>query len=121
MADTAARVVALIEQIEMSNMGDEDLDIQISELLRPDDVARGETVSVVRFTRSVDAALTLVPSGWFWTMRRFPNHPWSVQFVVTLYSPHGAVEQEYKAFAITPPLAICTACLRAFSGDQTDD
>jgi hypothetical protein len=71
--------------------------------------ALGYVSQIPRYTRSVDAALTLVPEG----------HAWSVQFSAStrgeawLYPPDNIEDRQFYAAAATAPLALCAAALKA--------
>lgn len=60
------------------------------------------------FTTSLDAALTLVPESYAWSVQssqQFPGQAW-------LYPPNNAADLEFQADA-PPALAVCIAALKA--------
>lgn len=69
------------------------------------------------FTRSLDAALTLVPEGWEWltrgNARPFANVMTGAQPVVG--EGFTQPDDSYTAYAATAALALCIAALRARS------
>lgn len=60
------------------------------------------------FTQSVDAAMSLVPEGWAWTL-------YSDASCEIGYEPErgGLMNPEFQSDAATPALALCAAALRA--------
>lgn len=67
------------------------------------------------YTASLDAAMSLVPEGWHWTVNDFGDH-------ASAYLINAAHEmaRPHKQFQATPALALCAAALRAI-GDTHDD
>jgi hypothetical protein len=63
-----------------------------------------------RYTASLDAAMTLVPEGWVWSMNTFPN-------AASAYcmNPASEIVRPLRQFIATPALALCAAALRARS------
>lgn len=58
------------------------------------------------YTTSVDAALTLVPEGFDWTLGHTNGG-------LTIHAEVGGRGDEYMRFGATPALALCAAALRA--------
>lgn len=96
----------------------------IDETREPD----GRLIVVPAFTASLDAAMTLVPDGWFWMAghrdnnrcRAYVNNGQS-HFVGIAARPNPA-KQWFECLADTPALALCAAALiaRAASGIETE-
>lgn len=121
----------LIERLEKAESRNGDLNVAIFKLLNPEyasddwrpyggglrhrndssDMRTQPKPQIADYTGSVDAALTLIPDGWEWSvdwcgnsiakMRRLPDGP------------------EVKAYGPAPAIAICIAALRARSGENT--
>lgn len=72
--------------------------------------ARGQSVPLPRYTASLDAAITLVPDGWVWSMNTFPN-------AASAYcmDPASEIVRPLRQFIATAPLALTAAALRAQS------
>lgn len=70
------------------------------------------STSAREFTRSIDAAVTLVPDGWFWRVGHGTLHAgWA--HLNRVHPDQCDYEDEHSARADTPPLALCAAALRA--------
>ncbi len=64
-----------------------------------------------RYTTSIDAALTLVPEGWFWIA---DNNPMTGGYARLNAVPDiGETMKEVAGDARTPALALCIAALKA--------
>jgi len=64
------------------------------------------------YTASLDAAVTLVPEGWYW--RAGHGVLWAGwAHLNRKHSDHCDRDDEHSAHAETPALALCTASLRA--------
>lgn len=64
-----------------------------------------------KFTGSIDAALTLVPEGWFWNV---DNNPEAGGYARMTDVPDiGEMMKDVRAVGRTPALALCIAALRA--------
>jgi len=73
--------------------------------------ATGQLIVVPEFTSSIDAALTLVPEGWFWWVGHLDET--DRRFVATI-SKHAIVgTPSHKGFAPTTALALCIAACKA--------
>ncbi len=110
-------LIELAERCEAAMGSDRDLDADIARATGWQDVRSegygsirglrptGKREHVMRFTASLDAAMTLVPEGWC--------------FEVTNYDTFARVRAavlgstSYSADADTPALALCAAALRA--------
>ncbi len=79
----------------------------------------GHGVPLPSFTASIDAALTLVPEGWFFDIRIRPQSlidqhaPFLKMGEVSFTHPDGEAGIWRRVQAATPALAICIAALRA--------
>lgn len=72
------------------------------------------TGSLPRFTASLDAAMTLVPEGWFWRVGHSTLYDgWAA--LNRVHPDHCNREDEAFAKAATPALALCAAALRSLS------
>jgi hypothetical protein len=66
------------------------------------------------YTRSLDAAVTLVPEGWYWRAGHGVLWPgWA--HLNRKHPDHCEREDEHSAHAATPALALCAAALKARS------
>ena len=125
-------ITSLIERIEAATGGDRELDAEIWLACTPgatrnkwsyvhkatgrectvDETrdATGRFITVPSFTASIEAALTLLPEGWWWSagVCRRENH-------ASVGSEIGTVEGEliFETFGATAPLALLAAILRA--------
>lgn len=76
-------------------------------------------LSVPRYTSSLDAALTLVPEGWRFTLSTddhggFPERAAHAVVMSKLWAdPQAGDGQVFEGHAATPALALCPAALRA--------
>ncbi len=102
----------LLTRLEQATEGSRELDEDISRHLgwkhqganvwRP---PNGCDQALAPFTRSIDAALTLVPEGWIpCSLKWYPDHVWAHL---------EALGKLSEGSAATPALALCIACLRA--------
>lgn len=62
------------------------------------------------YTASLDAAMTLVPEGWEWTINTFANPKKASAYLVNAADDMVRPRKQYQA---TPALALCAAALRA--------
>ena len=60
------------------------------------------------YTSSLDAAMTLVPEGWVWSINQFPDK--ASAYCVSEGEVMARPRKQYQA---TPALALCAAALRA--------
>ena len=61
-----------------------------------------------RYTASLDAAMTLVPERWVWSINQFPD-----KASAYCVSEDGVIARPRKQYQATPALALCAAALRA--------
>lgn len=131
-------LTSLIERIEAATEGSRELDAEIWLACTPgatrnkwsyvhkatgrectaDETrdATGRFIIVPSFTASIEAALTLLPEGWWWSagVCRRENH-------ASVGSEIGTVEGEliFETFGATAPLALLAAILRARQTEAT--
>jgi hypothetical protein len=72
----------------------------------------GSIGTALRFTASLDAAVTLVPEGRDWMVDNFDGLP-GRRCSATVFSAPGDEYASHEAFADTPALALTAGCLRA--------
>jgi hypothetical protein len=135
-----ATLLALAEKVEGLDGPDRELDFDICKAVRsyPSDWRtrlRGASLEyylawsdcALRYTASIDAALTLVPPGAHWGMGHDANGPlagWAwVRAKVAdgwqeFHSPPRMGFERAGPFAATPALALCAAALRARAETQ---
>ena len=65
-------------------------------------------VTVPRYTASLDAAMTLVPERWVWSINQFPD-----KASAYCVSEDEVIARPRKQYQATPALALCAAALRA--------
>ena len=115
---------ALIAELERAKKGSMELDTKIMEILFADEIARGITPEVMRYSRSFDAALTLAPEGHRCSFdipgaEGGRNHATVVKYsqvseaVNLKASPEEIIELWNHSYAATPALALCIASLKA--------
>ena len=91
---------SLIKRLEAAEEGSEALDMAIE-----DHLGLGFPATTVRYSRSLDAALTLVPEGRFWYID---------SSAAAFTSELGSGPQNVTASdAATPALSLCSAALKA--------
>ena len=126
---TGAEMEALIARVEAATGPDRELDEAIEKVVIPSvkDLTRAEggrfhpvygRVSEPAFyTASLDAAASLVPSGWQWEIYSNgsallfvqPPEPWAIRRTASALR------------CATPALALCLAVLRALLPQESDD
>lgn len=82
----------LIEKLEAASKGSVELDHEIG---------RHINRLPLKFTRSIGAALTLVPEGWYWNVDSSGT------------ASVADIGKDYRVQAETPTLALCIAALKA--------
>lgn len=87
---------------------DEDREIITCDRYGPG-AAGNPVCSLDRFSRSVDAALSLMPEGLFWRVTNFDEHAEGAFAEIVNADRPGA----NRGAAATPALALCIAALRA--------
>ena len=70
------------------------------------------------FTRSIDAALTLVPEGWRWSLDWTQRSGYQDCGRADLYAPGSGIQPPdvCDVYAATPAIALCIAALKAQGG-----
>lgn len=94
----------IIPRLLEAQEGSRELDALIHGL-----VADISKLAVPRYTTSLDAARTLMPPLFAWSVessRSAPGHAW-------LYPPDNIDDIDFQGEAATPELALCIAALRA--------
>lgn len=123
-------LIELAERVERATGPDRELDRAVAEALGwtricsiPSGymaVRPGEKVEyrLPKFSRSMDAAMTLAPKGFDWCAGDIEGLGWaSISPSQQSYSIHS----EFDAQAATPALALTAACLRARASMQEQD
>ena len=112
MTPSKDHIDMLVERCEKATGPDRELDAQIGRYFSadflgyvPDDPQYG----CAEFTRSLDAAMTLVPEGWFWQVGQ-GNHAWAA-----VYKNPIPPAMRVDPIGATPALALCAAALKARS------
>ena len=104
----------LIEQLESAESGSRELDAAIQRAMGPDFPLHFSGVGVCNaFTTSLDAALTLVPEGWSWSLGEMRGIGKFRGWLNDHNTPDGLAVRHIDADATTPALALCIAALRA--------
>ena len=71
-----------------------------------------------RYTASIDAALTLVPEGWRWSLDWTQRSGYQDCGRADLYAPGSGIQPPdvCDVYAATPAIALCIAALKAQGG-----
>ena len=113
----------LIARLEQAEVGSRELDRAVALALgwaikrwpngQGEDWRRidGTLVLNTNFSTSLDAALTLVPTGWHWTV--YDTDGLGRGYACAQVEPPEYSYEPISADAVTPALALCIACLRA--------
>ena len=99
---------ALIAELETAEGPSNVLDFQIAMAIFPGDVPDTTRVKNIKFTSSIDAALTLVEEGAEWILNNSTGIEQRFYAVVA-----GPVVDGTEGLGITPALALCIAALKA--------
>ena len=105
---------AAIEALEKATEGSEKLDVMICRALHG--YAADEPLwHVLPYTRSLDAALTLVPAGWAWFVEQIgkPYSEGRARLWIPSARTQGLQTENINVDCATPALALCLAALRA--------
>lgn len=97
------KLIELAERAEQATGPDSAMDFDIARTIAD---LSGSNQPILAYTASLDAAMTLVPEGWFWTGGRDREGRGAM----------AVVSQDdclVPAVAATPALALCAAALRA--------
>ena len=117
-----ATLLALAERVEAATGADNGIDSEIHHAVL-NGVGVGSYGAQPTYTASLDAAMSLVPSG-IWTGEKWNVECWDTSGV---HAPHvratAWVNGSQRVYAATPALALTAACLRALAiaGSMTDD
>ena len=110
----------LSERVEKVGEGSRELDAEIAtELFLPWDYAadwgsRGhDKPTAYPYTTSLDAARTLVPDGWSWSLGEMRGISKWRGWMNDHNTPDGLAVVHVDADAATPALALCAAALKA--------
>ncbi len=103
------KLAALCEQADGPSL---DLDHAIHDLFPDGDGAP-------LYTRSLDAAMTLVPEGWAYKIGRTWCELWPVSSELTDEQWPEGWDDDRQHIAATPALALCAAVLRARAKDPS--
>lgn len=111
MAADPATLLSLAERVEAATGAENELDfaIQLAVLSRAGYLPG--RASCKPYTRSLDAALSLVPSGWAW--QAGVGIETEAGNSDSAYAWAAPVDHGELVFAATPALALCAAALRA--------
>ena len=138
MTATRATLLALAERVEAATGADRELDAlvtyarhsaEMSKLGTPADYLRTDAATKCpRYTASLDAAMSLVPSGQMQvvdlTLGWNADDPKEWPAVSFRWYPPGKTGNDWHAMivtAATPALALTSASLRAIAGSLTND
>ena len=95
-------LLELAERCEQATGPDLELEMAISRVRD----AAGKVLPQLDYTRSIDAAMTLVPEDFDWRLGRTNSG-------LTIHAEVGGQAEEDMRFGATPALALCAAALRA--------
>ncbi len=127
-----ADLIALIARVEAARGPDRELDAEITCAAYPElalkwcdkteafHTPQGQRVRVLPYTGSLDAAATLVPSGWF-VMLGYQKDARSAGASLTEYPAWQNRGRDASGEAATPALALTAAALRARLAQMGDD
>ena len=108
----------LIARLEKATGPDRELDEAIAAACQAYEVIKVHSPPLLQnctvqntplFTASIDAALTLVPEGWWWTIKHAPHRRGAF---VSLHNHNIGGGDLSIADSLTPALAICLAALK---------
>jgi hypothetical protein len=113
-----ATLLALAERCEQATGPDKELDFTIDDFM----LKHGAETDRIRnpryvlpYTASLDAAVTLVPEGYYWQAANGKRRHSEPQACADLFVAHGPNrgDMSFTADAATAALALCAAALRA--------
>ena len=120
---TRATLLALASRVEAATGADSGLDSEIHHAIL-NGVGVGSYGAQPAYTASLDAAMSLVPSDAYWRLGHDGDGADPAEYKADVIVPKlGGVDARGRAIAVTPPLALTAACLRAraIAGSMTDD
>jgi hypothetical protein len=103
------QIKSLIERLEAATGPDAQIDDTIQWLCVPQ---KDHTINAPRFTKSIDAALTLVPEGYGWSISDYRNNQAGLCAFVHPPDPKRDLFRSNETRS-TPAIALCIASLRA--------
>jgi len=106
----------LIERLEKAEGPSRELDEAIAKAVLPVSKYYAAGVRIPAYTSSIDEALTLVPKGMPWMVRR--SQPWDAHHPYCAAYVQRAENHECAATAAAPAISICIAALRARSAGK---
>jgi hypothetical protein len=111
-------LLALAERCEQAAGPDKELDFTIDNFMLkhgPEADRIRNPRYVLPYTASLDAAVTLVPEGYYWQVANGKRRHYEPQACADLFVAHGPNRGDvsFTADAATPALALCVAALRA--------
>jgi hypothetical protein len=119
-SDSRANLLALAERVEALAEPDREVDAQVGRYFAAQYlgyVPWEPQTGCAKFTDSLDAAMSLVPSGWQWTVSLSLGRV-NIAIVTVLHDDSLVAPLEYEATAPTPALALTAAALRALAAQQ---
>jgi len=113
-----ATFIALAERCEQATGPDKELDFTIDGFMLkhgPETDRIRNPRYVLPYTASLDAAVTLVPEGYYWQAANGKRRHSEPQACADLFVAHGPNrgDMSFTADAATTALALCAAALRA--------
>jgi hypothetical protein len=111
MPADAAEIVRLAERVEQATGADRELDEAIAAFIQDDEEARSDecpSLCMKPFTASLDAAVVVVPDGWYTFLAGQDRHSGRWRWEL-----RGGYGFQRSARANTPALALTAAALRA--------
>ena len=112
--DGRTALTALIERLEKATGPDRKIDDALHEL-----TPKPRVVEPLKYTRSIDAALTLVPAGFRWLVRNHNGKPTpggdgaGALAFANVYRDEDEDETDYHSWGKQPAIALCIAALKA--------
>lgn len=114
-----ATLLALASRVEAATGADRELDAAILAACWD---CRGKPTDLgPRYTASLDAAMSLVPWDAYWRLGHDGDGADPAEYKADVIVPKlGGVDARGRAIAVTPPLALTAASLRAIAGSLPD-
>lgn len=105
-----AALLILADLVEAATEGSEDLDLAVH--LAAFGQRIGDRQTSTPWTRSLDAALSLVPEGWIWSLTNAAAAPCGARAFI---HPHPMPSElpSFETVGATPALALTAAALKA--------
>lgn len=99
----------LAARVEAASVPDRELDRAIELAVFPDRLSPPVELELLAYTSSLDAAMTLVPEGWVWSINTFAGGKASA----CLMNERDEIVRPAEQYIASPALALTAACLRA--------